>query len=274
MTGGVPYGRPMAERAADRDGLELDQLLTRVGPFFRVFPPGLTLDVHLQGDLVQKIVVVRGPLRGEAHSGSVAVAGGDPPEIRSVELARARHHLLWLAQLLDLMGLHALSDRSRRLSWDIEPAALSSVRRLQRMLERPGGLGWSTAGVAPLPAGSVEEMGGPVARASGVVRDARLDDPTYERLGFQPVTHLDGDVRARWRQRLAEVEQALELAGRAGSTRTKRGRFVEGPRGPVKDHGSPGEVPFLEDLPGLLAGMEWGDAVTAVVSLDLGWCSS
>ena len=40
MTGGVPYGRPLAGRADDRDGLKLDQLLVRVGPFLPPFPPG------------------------------------------------------------------------------------------------------------------------------------------------------------------------------------------------------------------------------------------
>ena len=56
MTGGVPYGRPMAERADDRDGLKLDYLPVRVGPLFVSFPAGLALDLKLQGDVVQEAV--------------------------------------------------------------------------------------------------------------------------------------------------------------------------------------------------------------------------
>ena len=33
MTEGTPYGRPMAMTGDDRDGLTLDQLRLRVGPF-------------------------------------------------------------------------------------------------------------------------------------------------------------------------------------------------------------------------------------------------
>jgi hypothetical protein len=51
MTGGVPYGRPLAGRAPDRDGLELDQLPVTAGPYLPPFPPGLTLELKIQGDV-------------------------------------------------------------------------------------------------------------------------------------------------------------------------------------------------------------------------------
>ncbi|MDP8959184.1 MAG: hypothetical protein M3N51_08310, partial [Actinomycetota bacterium] len=51
MTGGLPYGRPLAGRGPDRDGLALDRLPARVGPAFPPFPPGLVLEVTLQGDV-------------------------------------------------------------------------------------------------------------------------------------------------------------------------------------------------------------------------------
>ena len=57
MTGGVPYGRPLAGRADDRDGLKLDQILVRVGPFLPPFPAGLLLDVKLQGDVIQEATI-------------------------------------------------------------------------------------------------------------------------------------------------------------------------------------------------------------------------
>ena len=273
MTGGVPYGRPMAGRAPDRDGLELDQLRVRVGPFFLPFPPGLTLDVDLQGDLVQNVVVRRGPVPRHVGVGGVfaSLASGavSAVEVRTVELARARHHLQWLSHFLRGVGLGALADRALCLAREVGPDSIWKVRRLRRTLERPGTLGWSTAHVAPLPRAVAEKLGGPGARASGVAHDARSNDPAYGDLDFEPVVHTEGDARARWRQRLAETEQALDLAGRAGSRVTVGPALVEGPGGPIDPHGrTPSSV--IAHLPTLLTGLEWGDAVTAVASLDLG----
>ncbi len=275
MTGGVPYGRPMAERAADRDGLELDQLHVRVGPFFHSFPPGLTLDVRLQGDLVQDVVVVRGPVARESGPrGALGTRGGGPIPIRNLEVYRARHHLRWLAHFLSVAGLASLSDRTRHLARDIGPDTLPSVRRLRRMLERPGALGWSTADIAPLPRAVAEAAGGPVGRASGVLADARSDDPAYRDLGFEPSLHSEGDARARWRQRLSEAVQALELAERCGSRRAgENGVPVEGPRGALTGPNRYDPQVLADGLPALLVGLDWGTAVTAVASLDLGSAS-
>ena len=118
---------------------------------------------------------------------------------------------------------------------------------------------------------------GPVARAAGVPEDARSDDPAYRALDFAPIVQSDaaglGDARARWRQRIAETVQSLELAGRAGDRCTggAGGSAIERPRGPISASAS-AETPtgvLLSVLPVLLAGLEWGDAVTTIVSLDL-----
>src|SRR3546814_14127208 len=55
MTGGVPYGRPLPGWAEDRDGLKLDQLQLRLGPAYPGLPPGLVLDLHMQGDILQDV---------------------------------------------------------------------------------------------------------------------------------------------------------------------------------------------------------------------------
>ncbi len=58
MMGGVPYGRPMAMTDDDvRDALALDAYRATFGPFLPSMPPGLTLDLTLQGDV---IVAARG----------------------------------------------------------------------------------------------------------------------------------------------------------------------------------------------------------------------
>ncbi|MBW3601133.1 MAG: hypothetical protein KY434_00330, partial [Actinobacteria bacterium] len=99
--------------------------------------------------------------------------------------------------------------------------------------------------------------------------DARRDDPSYAGLGFETVTHSGGDARARLDQRLAEADQALRLAARARA----RGRLtepdrVEGPRGGRVGDRTPSGV-LVDLLPGLLEGLEWGQAVTTITSLDL-----
>ena len=109
---------------------------------------------------------------------------------------------------------------------------------------------------------------GPILRAAGVARDERCDDPVYRGLGFEPIVHEGSDARARLAQRLAEARQALELAGRAGELDHDPESPLESPRGRL----AAGDLParrILPLIPPLLEGMEWGDAVSTVVSLDL-----
>lgn len=62
MMGGNPYGRPMAMTAEDiRDGLALDAYTARFGPFLPMLPPGLVLDLTLQGDVIVSAHVASPP---------------------------------------------------------------------------------------------------------------------------------------------------------------------------------------------------------------------
>ena len=62
MMGGNPYGRPMAMTADDiRDGLALDAYAARFGPFLPMLPPGLVLDLILQGDVIVSAHVASPP---------------------------------------------------------------------------------------------------------------------------------------------------------------------------------------------------------------------
>lgn len=273
MTGGVPYGRPMAEVAPDRDGLRLDQLPVRIGPFFAPFPPGLVLEVKLQGDVMQEVTVGDNPF---------ASTSGPPPSLRpflealaqpvpiaTMELARARSHLRWAAAALRAHELPALTRRVLKLAQRIQPGDGREVEHLMTTLRRCRVVGWATAGVGALEAGDVAGLGlGPVARACGLLEDARAENPAYRSLGFEPVVHAGGDARARWRQRLAEAAQALDLAARAGGRHTEPTGLVESPRGQLDVESAP-TARALSLVPALLAGLEWGDAITAIVSLDL-----
>lgn len=273
MTGGVPYGRPMPERADDRDGLTLDLLQLRIGPLFAPFPPGLALELGLQGDLLQEVAVDPNPfaaLRPRPGAEDVFVrALAEPVPVAELELARAERLLRWLADALLVEELPAWRERVLRLARKLEPSDAVSVRRLARRLGRTRVLGWSTSGVGALDADVAWLDGlGPVARASGRSTDLRVEDPAYRALVFEPVVGAGGDVAARWRQRLEEAAQALELAARAGTARTGGTGEIEAPGGRLAAGMSPTGV-LLERLPELLAGQEFGDAVTTLVSFDL-----
>jgi len=273
MTGGVPYGRPMAEVAPDRDGLRLDQLTVRIGPFFARFPTGLVLEVRLQGDVVQQAHFVVAPEGEAADEVDVATTFRDalhaPVLVSVLELERARSHLRSIASALVAHQLPSLARRVLRFASNVHPDQSEDVQRLHRLLRRSQVLGWATRGVGPIPAEQLEGTAtGPVARASGVDQDERTSDPAYLGLGFEPIVHDGGDARARMAQRLAETGQALQLAGRAGDRHHDPESPLESPRGRL----AVGDVPaqrLLPLLPAVLEGMEWGDAVSTVVSLDL-----
>lgn len=277
MTGGVPYGRPMTDRAPDRDGLELDQLALRVGPFFPALPSGMVLAVKLQGDVVQEASVEDNPFLSESpRAGSPAGDGPferaltEPVAIAELELARARHHLGWLSEALRLQGLDALGLRALRLASHLSVDDGPALARLSSMVRRSRVLTWSTGAIGILGQAMVAGRGvGVVARAAGLPEDARSLDPAYQAVGFEPVMQRNGDVRARWLQHLDEVTQALELARRAGDTHTTTTGVVEGPRGPLSAAGAYPSAAVLGLLGELLVGLEWGDAVATIASLDI-----
>jgi len=278
MTGGVPYGRPMAEVAPDRDGLRLDVLPVTVGPFFPPFPPGLRLDAKFAGDIVVDCAVPANPFTDVPHGAGRVRPGLDifsralfePVPVAALELARARDHLTWLADALTAHGLPALGLRALRLAVHLRADDAPLVRRFIRSIEWTQVLQWSTRGVGRFGEDARESLRGcgPVARAAGLCDDVRSEDRAYEALGFAAIGQDAGDAAARWRQRLDEIAQSLDLAGRAGALQTELIGRVESPRG-LLIAGSAPTRRLLPLIPGLINGVEWGDAVTSLVSLDL-----
>lgn len=265
MTGGTPYGRPLADRADDlRDGLKLDALPLTVGPFFPAFPPGLTLDVVLQGDVVQRAEVRDNPFAGQraaapSRDDPFVRAATEPVLVAALERVRAAHHLRRVAATLRLLGLAAMAERVLRLTAAPDELTVRDATAVLRLVAR------AAVERALPPAGRVDgevTSGlGLVARAAGVPTDARTHDAVYGELGFAVITGEGGDARARWRQRLAELRQAVELAERAGARMREPGAPLE--------HPAPPPAALLAVLPRLLVGLEWGDAVAVVASLDL-----
>ncbi len=262
MTGGVPYGRPLPDRADDlRDGLKLDVLPVAVGPFFPAFPVGLTLDVVLQGDLVQEVQVRGNPFVTEQLTPDdvFAQAATEPVTVAALELARAAYHLRALARTLRLLGLEALAARVLRLAAAPPEHLVAAGPKLVRLLRRSTvDRSLPTAGVR----GATSWTGhGFAARAGGAAVDGRTDDPAYADLAFTPVCADGSGARGRWRQRLAEIEQSIALVASAGTRIREPGPVVEDPASVT--------AALLPLLPDLLVGLEWGDAVAVVDSLDL-----
>ncbi len=100
MMGGTPYGRPMAMTGPDvRDGLQLDLYTAQVGPFAPMLPPGLVLEVTLQGDVICDLTICDAPFAQPADA--------DAP-------------MLGAARMLRLLGLE---DAARRVMTGQTPGA-------------------------------------------------------------------------------------------------------------------------------------------------------
>lgn len=268
MTGGVPFGRPLAGRGEDRDGLSLDEFAVRLGPFLPPLPSGLMLDLKLSGDVLRTVQVVFLPMPSAPDDPFYRALTGPVP-IAELEMARARSHLCWLSDALSALGMQAIAERALRLSANLGPGDAKALRRLCQAVRRTGATSWATAGTGVLDRIGLSGAGaGPVARAAGLAEDARMEDQAYVALGFEPVVGEGGDIAARWRQRLSEAVQSLELALAAGDLTCSQTGRVESPRGELSA-GSHPSARLLEQLPAILEGREWGDAVATIVSLDL-----
>jgi hypothetical protein len=140
MMGGTPYGRPMAMTGPDRDGLALDRLRLRLGPFLPAIPPGVVLDLTLQGEVVQAASVSE-PVSPRRPGGSAFESDVADP---------ARRALRWLAHGLHVHGLDALAVRAARLAvrrsdGDTAPALAADLATLRRQIRRSGLL-WTLRG--------------------------------------------------------------------------------------------------------------------------------
>lgn len=267
MMGGVPYGRPMAMPPTPdlRDGLALDVLTFRLGPFFPLWPAGLEAEVTLQGDIVHQFSVVS-PAFPRAVPPIFLEAQSRPVAIAELERKRVQHHLYAFFHALGLAHLPDIAWRALALA---EQCGSQPVEKLdkacaafERALVRRGFFALYMPQGAALEGDDAQALGGVAARAAGVEEDARHADDGYRRLGFSIVTQQAGDVPARWRQRLAEIKQSLWLIGRAeqGDTVTAATGSIELPQRAGSAH---------ELLENQLPGLEWSEALATVASLDV-----
>ncbi len=266
MMMGKPYGRAMGMTGEDiRDGLQLGSTMVSLGPFLPWMPPGLRLSVTLQGDVIQQLGCKAPDMPGPDLDEIFLNALTEPVSLGAIEIARARHQLRAVAELLFLLELNSLG---RQALWMAEHAAAGQVQpvhRLECSLRRLRSFSLGRTRRRQDFPGRLSGFG-LVARAAGREEDARQNDPSYRKLGFTAVTGKRGDAASICRQRLAEAAQALELAGRAEEMLREPGPPVEGPRGVVR----PDKTPAWQELVEKQAmGMAWDTFVTLLVSLDI-----
>ena len=88
-----------------------------------------------------------------------------PVPIAELELARARHHLAWLAEALRVSGLEAYGLRVLKLAFGLNMESAESVDALERWLRRNVSLRWGTSRVGVVTRAQAEVC--PVARWPG-----------------------------------------------------------------------------------------------------------
>jgi hypothetical protein len=309
------------------DGLIMEPLDFAIGPFAPSLPGGLVIDVSLDGDVVARArarasVTLGGaddplaPLTWRIARERAASAPAEAAARRQVvalEIERALSHALSFKSVASAMGWRELSDASHDLARALLPlretaskaldasgaapstdthlraadkalakvGRLATRRRARRRLARRGVLDRRV----------VEEtkVGGPLARAAGVVSDARSTDPIYTALDFTPEAADDGDAAARVAVRVAEGASSLRLARAAAAEVGAEETIevsdgpglpvtVEGPRGPVvaiagpDDRvavATPGAEAALELAGHAVIGLELGPAIVTLASFDL-----
>jgi len=233
----------------------------------------------------------------EQAAGQGVETGIARARIAAVERERMASHFGWLAGFGAQSGFGWLEKRAAALQLRLRaatPAEIASLAPdiaavLARLQRRPL-LNGKLKGIGRLTGDDV--MSGPVARAAGIARDARSDNPVYAALGFAVLTGAGGDALARLTQRCGEVLQSLELIARAGAiampephaigAASGAGKaVVETPRGPARlnltlhkgavteaEIETPGAAGIALIAP-VATGRELGDALTGIGSLDI-----
>lgn len=243
---GMPAGLRMPKRGPDRDGLTLDRLHVPFGPLLPDWPVGLTLRLTLQGDVIQEAVV--DPVTAAATGSSFwawpwqRAAAGEPVSVGEAARRRAAAHLDSLGRLLAVAGWPAMAVTARRLRDDLVGGAAGRtiqgrLRRFARRVGRSRALYWLTCGIGSLSAADAEAAG-----VSG------------------PAVRADGDVPARYRQWLTEVERDVD---RLDDPTLLDSDGDEGPRGRRDSSAA-----LVDLLPRLLEGTELAAARLIVASLD------
>jgi hypothetical protein len=254
------------------DGLVMEPIHLRYGPLGTPLPGGLAVDVTLDGDVVAEASVnallsaPADPLTPVAASGPAGWQG-----VAAVETERAVSHLAWLRAFARLLGWPRLVEACTRAVGAAEDPvaageAADAADAVVALVDDSRWLRVRTAGRGTVRADEARGAGlqGSNARASGLAVDARMHDPRYRAIGFEPVIRIEGDALARTLVRAHEARAALRLAAAAldASAEPPTGATVEGPRG--------GAARATRDVAAqAMVGAEWATALVILASFDL-----
>ncbi|KUI37484.1 hypothetical protein AU194_21345 [Mycobacterium sp. GA-2829] len=173
----APAGIALAQGGEDRDGLEMDELHVRLGPFLAYWPAGLVLRCALQGDV---ITAAQPQLMGAASNEQP-----QPPLGSWMQAARQTDHIV---DLLVLAGWPRAAARARRLREVLLGHTVDSrvagqqVDALATVVRRSRVLRWALRDLALIAVDDSDRYGMPAALAGD----------TYDRL----LTRLDVVQRA------------------------------------------------------------------------------
>lgn len=160
----TPGGIALAQGGQDRDGLEMDELHVRLGPFLAYWPAGLVLRCTLQGDVITA-----------SESRTVGSAHQDTSPDRWMQAA---HHTDHLVNLLAVAGWPRGAARAEQLRKTLlgnpidEVAAQKQIAFLAALIRRSRLLRWALRDLAPMAVEDIDRHELPAALAGD----------TYDRL--------------------------------------------------------------------------------------------
>ena len=226
--------RGIEKGAEDRNWIQTMYLMERVcGICSHVHATAYTLGV-------EQLAGVQAPLRAKAIRQVMA------------ELERIQSHMLWLGVAaheggFDSLFMYSWRDRETVMDiletlsgnkvhysanllggvkFDITPSLIDVIRKGLDFLEERNYHYLSiiendetfigrTRGIGKMDLERAEMLGaiGPTARASGLARDIRIDDPylCYEEFPVQLITHTSGDLHGRFVVRIRETFEAIRV---------------------------------------------------------------
>lgn len=143
--GDMPAGLPMADRAPDRDGLELDILHVPWGPALPWWPAGLVVQAEMQGDVLAQVEVTR-----LGSTAQTTTFWSETAEAIGPGRSRAAARLDSLTRLLAVAGWEAERLRTQRvrdalLAGAPDDAVAAQLQRLTRRVGRSRVLARMTA---------------------------------------------------------------------------------------------------------------------------------
>ncbi len=315
------------------DGLPMEMNQTHFGPFFPGLPGGLSIAMMLDGDTVMQAEIEKkllcrnlyndypsAPAAFIEHISSInplapvtfrLLAERAIRQVMEIETDRGHHvsdlilleqervlcHLNWLAVFAHTIGNLWMQQKAADLhrQYQYGQANGQAITKFTTQISKMLHLKKRLMPVGVVPENLLHHASGPVARAVGLPKDARMQDESYQELGFSPVLEQQNNAWGRLLVRLAEIRQSLQLIEKSSKTaNTKQQQpamadntsgkgtaqietstgtallTVHLEEGSVKDfHLQTPAIAYAALVPQVAAMQELGDVLIIIASLDI-----